>query len=144
MYVGNISKIIHKHFLGILILLEEKIVGDRAIDICRKLPYSNFECADPEGFKDWVWLLWNNVHVNMTILHKNFSEPSPWLLSSIYASLIFNIHIAFLDNICSLAGSHFLPWSSKVILMKLHLSLSWRCFDSSWPYQFFQGSLGYL
>lgn len=56
LYHNQIMEIINKHHLGILILVEMKIVRSRATKICSRLPFTNFEYADPKDYKG-VWML---------------------------------------------------------------------------------------
>lgn len=56
---------VNNYELGIVILVETKISGDRARAICESLPFNNFKIVDPKGFKGGICVLWDDAQVQL-------------------------------------------------------------------------------
>lgn len=48
-----------RHCPEILIILEPRIIGERAQAVINTLPYNHSRQVDPTGFSGGIWLLWN-------------------------------------------------------------------------------------
>lgn len=69
-FINQAKYVINMHKPNILILLETKVGGPRAEDICSHLP-STCVSSDPIGYKGGIWILWNDAETHLEIVEKN-------------------------------------------------------------------------
>ncbi|KAL3509791.1 hypothetical protein ACH5RR_029192 [Cinchona calisaya] len=67
----HLLEYIYAHKPGVLILTKTKLSSQKARDICGSLPYSSYEFVDAIGFKDGIWILWNERNIKLHIVHRN-------------------------------------------------------------------------
>lgn len=81
----------------ILILLEPKVSGPVAVDVCKKIRLNRWSRSKAEGFSGGIWMVWSNEDVKIEIryAHKFFLHASinagdgkEWELTAVYASPI--------------------------------------------------------
>lgn len=55
-----------------IVLLEPKISGSGASEVCNKLGKTHWICLEADGFSEGVWLLWNadDVQVDLLVNHR--------------------------------------------------------------------------
>lgn len=79
----------------LVVLLEPKISGHVADEICKKIGNNCWDLSEAEGFSGGVWLLWNEVGVKVSIryVHNFFIHIAvtslgckSWKLTTVYAS----------------------------------------------------------
>ncbi|KAL3498359.1 hypothetical protein ACH5RR_041091 [Cinchona calisaya] len=80
----------------IIIVVETRISGGAAANMCAILPFNKSIIIDPNGFKGGLWILWNSQEVQIDLINKTSqsihalikvtSNSQPWLISAIYAS----------------------------------------------------------
>lgn len=76
-------------------LLEPRINGMGASDVCRRLGKTHWICSDVNSFSGGVWLLWNEEYIKVELLnvHKSFIHiaiksmgEGNWNFTDVYAS----------------------------------------------------------
>lgn len=53
----------------LIILLEPKISGDEAAEVCKGAGMSHWIRSDVEGFSRGIWLLWNEEKFHLDLIH---------------------------------------------------------------------------
>lgn len=94
-FCNNVSDMIRRHYLAIMIITETNLSGDRAKGIIDRLPMDGVIVANSFGWSGGLWLLWDSDQVELAELssteqeiHAIFSSTanSLWFLFSVYAS----------------------------------------------------------
>ena len=111
---------INTHKPGIVLVVETRLSGSRAVEVCESLPFTNFRIQDANTFKGGLWLLWNGAEVNVEPISSNFQvihanikvspNTSPWLLSCIYASPKLEERLLLWEHLKNLSSLNNLPW----------------------------------
>ncbi|CAL1402700.1 unnamed protein product [Linum trigynum] len=81
----------------IVIIVEPRISGDRALDVIRDMGYDSSHVVDAHGFSGGIWVLWNACDFVITRMnshpqclhvqvHDPISNGQNWCLSAIYGS----------------------------------------------------------
>jgi hypothetical protein len=92
----NFAELMRAHHPTIVVLVETRISGQRAVDVSTALGFDRVIRSDAEGFSRGIWLLWDSGSVTLDILQVNnqaihatvqvhHSNP-PWLFTALYAS----------------------------------------------------------
>ncbi|XP_028089100.1 uncharacterized protein LOC114289558 [Camellia sinensis] len=112
--------LVNEYHPHLVILTETRVGGTRGKTLSENLGFSNVHISDPIGFAGGIWLLWNDLEIACEVLltteqeiHawiKVPSNPSPWLLSAIYASPHYNHRCILWDNLMLLSATHSSPW----------------------------------
>ncbi|XP_061340525.1 uncharacterized protein LOC133287003 [Gastrolobium bilobum] len=73
-FKSTFSRFCRKNDVGLAAILEPRVSGRKAINIIRRLGFSNHLIADAHGFTGGIWILWNNsdVKVNLITRHEQF------------------------------------------------------------------------
>ncbi|XP_075515886.1 uncharacterized protein LOC142550694 [Primulina tabacum] len=79
---------------SVLGLLEPRVSGSQADEICKKMGFENWARVESVGFSGGIWVLWEaNICVNIVYTHPQFilfqvmvDDQYPWLLSIVYGS----------------------------------------------------------
>lgn len=94
-FCNNVSDMIRRHYLAIMIITETNLSGDRAKGIIDRLPMDGAIVANSFGWSGDLWLLWDSDQVELAELssteqeiHAIFSSTanSLWFLFAVYAS----------------------------------------------------------
>lgn len=94
-FCNNVSDMIRRHYLTIMIITETNLSGDRTKGIIDRLPMDGAIVANSFGWSGSLWLLWDSDQVELAELssteqeiHAIFSSTanSLWFLFSVYAS----------------------------------------------------------
>lgn len=94
-FCNNVSDMIRRHYLAIMIITETNLSGDRAKGIIDRLPMDGVIVANSFGWSGGLWLLWDSDQVELAELssteqeiHAIFSSTanSLWFLFAVYAS----------------------------------------------------------
>lgn len=94
-FCNNVSDMIRRHYLAIMIITETNLSGDRAKGIIDRLPMDGAIVANSFGWSGGLWLLWDSDQVELAELssteqeiHAIFSSTanSLWFLFAVYAS----------------------------------------------------------
>lgn len=94
-FLWEIREMMRHHQPKILILLEPKISGQIATDVCRALRKTHWVRSESEGFSGGIWVLWDeeDIQVRPLYLHSQFNHlvvcsdnQQCWELTAIYAS----------------------------------------------------------
>lgn len=64
-FKSHFLHLVQEHKPGIAILVETKLHGERARQICSQLPFDNFTVVDAVGFKGGLWILWNKAEMSV-------------------------------------------------------------------------------
>ncbi|KAJ8444644.1 hypothetical protein Cgig2_023707 [Carnegiea gigantea] len=95
MLVWNVQGAVSKEFLftlkklrqrykpGILVLVETKISGVNADEVCRRIAYNDKFRVEANGFSRGIWVLWKSEFITMEIMNKYGDD---WLFSAVYGS----------------------------------------------------------
>lgn len=85
--------LIKTHNPSVMALLETKVSGDRANDICKKLNFSNWIRIEAIGFSGGIWILWKEeIDLQVKFTHPQFaisdirSDNKHWNMVIVYAS----------------------------------------------------------
>lgn len=46
--------------MDILVILEPRICGAKAMQVCKQFGFSRYEIVDAMGFSGGIWVLWND------------------------------------------------------------------------------------
>ncbi|XP_075633970.1 uncharacterized protein LOC142606522 [Castanea sativa] len=95
----HVCELVHNHNPAILVVMETRIVGERAKEITNRLPFDGVVHTETIGYAGGLWMLWNSKRVEVTplsntdpktarrlILWNNLSKVSelhnmPWVLA---------------------------------------------------------------
>lgn len=69
-----VTDLAHYHNPEILVVMETKIVGDRAKAIIDRLPFDRAIHSNTIGYAGGIWLLWNLDRVEMLLISKTEQE----------------------------------------------------------------------
>lgn len=81
--------------LDVLILLEPRISGSKADEVCRKLNFDDWARVECVGYSGGIWLLWNSSNFSIDIvqtspqfIHCRMEEKNreAWFLTAVYGS----------------------------------------------------------
>lgn len=81
--------------LTLVVLLEPRISGLGASDVCMRVGKTHWIRSEADGFSGGVWLLWNEDYINIGLLnvHKSFihvvvnsSSSRRWLSTTVYVN----------------------------------------------------------
>ena len=116
----NFVELMRYHQPSIVVLVETRILGQRAETISTGLGFDSVVRSEAEGFSGGIWLLWDSdvVHldvlsINHQVIHASVqvsSSPFSWLFSAVYASPLQASRLQLWDHLKSFATSHSLPW----------------------------------
>ncbi|WCJ36333.1 Polynucleotidyl transferase ribonuclease H-like superfamily protein [Euphorbia peplus] len=59
------------HDPDIFVLLEPRLPGRRAVDLCRRLNFSSVQIVEAEGFSGGVWVFWHDSRLKLQVYFKN-------------------------------------------------------------------------
>ena len=116
----NFAELMCLHQPTIVVLMETRISGQRAVDVSIALGFDCVIRSDAEGFSGGIWLLWDSGLVTLDILQVNnqaihatvqvhHSNP-PWLFNAVYASPRFASRLLLWEQLTSFAESHNFLW----------------------------------
>jgi exonuclease III len=116
----NFADLMRSHQPTIVVLVETRISGQRAVEVSTALGFDRVIRSDAEGFSGGIWLLWDSGSVTLDVLHVNnqaihatvqvhHSNP-PWLFTAIYASPRFASRLLLWDHLKKFSTTHNLPW----------------------------------
>ena len=107
--------------LGIVVITETCILGNRARAILRHLSFDDIHTTYDIGYASGIQLCWHKDIVDLEVLSATEQEIQAivkvhnlnfsWLLSSIYASPKFEEMKALWENLYTVASLHSLLWS---------------------------------
>ncbi|XP_061343677.1 uncharacterized protein LOC133289697 [Gastrolobium bilobum] len=84
-----------KHKVELVILLETRVNGPRALKTISKLGFSNHIIEEARGFAGGIWALWNQTSFSIDLVDKSlqcihlrisWQDKDPLILSAVYAS----------------------------------------------------------
>ncbi|XP_075499925.1 uncharacterized protein LOC142538495 [Primulina tabacum] len=89
-----LKDLIKRNSPSILGLLEPRVSGSHADDICKKMGYSNWLRVEAVGFSGGIWIFWKeDIHLEIVYSHPQFvlarvegNNRIPWFLSIVYGS----------------------------------------------------------
>ncbi|XP_027114526.1 uncharacterized protein [Coffea arabica] len=80
---NHFLQLVQEHHPGIAILVETKLHGERAREICSNLPFDNFTVVDAIGFRGGMWILWNKAEIVLNpisnlsqVIHASIQMPA--------------------------------------------------------------------
>ncbi|KAL8166463.1 LOW QUALITY PROTEIN: hypothetical protein V2J09_007962 [Rumex salicifolius] len=71
-FIKNFKYLTHHYSADLLLVLEPKISGNKAEEVCDELKkkFPNVDRIEAQGFKGGLWLLWDEVVCNVEIISK--------------------------------------------------------------------------
>ena len=119
-FQNHVRELVRNHNPAILVLMETKVVGEKAREISNRLPFDNAIHTNTAGYVGGLWMLWNFDRVEVTSLASTVQEihtivkvmnsNSCWLLTAIYASSRSSERHILWDNLNRVAELHNMPW----------------------------------
>ena len=120
-FCNHAYKLHRRHSPKFFIIVEPRIVEERAQTAINTLPYTHSRRVDPTSFSGGIWLLWNEsssfkVEILTHSKHslhapvKVFSPSLAFLLTTVYASPNFAKQKVFWNYLENLATTVSLPW----------------------------------
>ncbi|KAF7833132.1 ribonuclease H [Senna tora] len=67
-----LNELIDENIVDIVAIMETKRHGDKALSVIKKLKFKGFHKVNIVGYKDGIWLLWDEGRVDMEILVEDF------------------------------------------------------------------------
>lgn len=117
-FLREILDLIRSYNPSIVVLLEPRISGSGANDVCKRLGKTHWIRSEADGFSGGgVWLLWNEdaIRIELRNVHKSFihvainpSSRGCWLFTATYASPIAHIRNELWPVMNDLQIDH--PW----------------------------------
>ena len=107
------------HKPSIIGLVETRISGRRAQEVCDKIGFTNCFRVEAQGFQEGIWVLWNSHEVEAEIIDSRdqfvIMEIIPpkrrsWLLTVIYASPHFHLRDALWQDLQRYDTDYHKPW----------------------------------
>ncbi|XP_075498049.1 uncharacterized protein LOC142536533 [Primulina tabacum] len=89
--IKNMRKRLNPTILG---LLEPRVSGSHADEICKKMGFENWLRVEATGFSGGIWIFWQDT-INMEVVHTHpqfllarvkIDNKDPWFLSIVYGS----------------------------------------------------------
>lgn len=92
--VRTIKEMVRLHKPHILGLLEPKISGSKANEVCKQLGFEDWVRVEALGFSGGIWVLWRNTikvkilktHTQFILLQVTEGTQQPWCLAVVYGS----------------------------------------------------------
>lgn len=77
-FLREMREMMRHHKPSLLILLEPKISGTMATEVCKKLKNTQWIHSEVEGFSGSIWVLWdeNDIQVRPRYVHQQFVHVS--------------------------------------------------------------------
>ena len=100
-------------------ILETRCSGNKAVDICSKLNFDNFEIVDAMGFKGGIWCCWSNKFRGIEVIAKNSqfihlriqkNTGEFWWLTIVYGSPIALNRRSLWHDLEQVASYSLGPW----------------------------------
>lgn len=70
-FPGLVREIASFYSIDFMAILETRCCGSKAVNICNKLGFVNYDIVDAMGFKGGIWCCWNNKFRDIEIVCKN-------------------------------------------------------------------------
>lgn len=89
------KEILKEHRSLVVILLEPRISGDTAEDMCKKLGKDRWIRSEAAGFSGGVWILWNVGDISVKLLYVDrfflhfevkMGGRKEWVMTAVYVS----------------------------------------------------------
>jgi len=119
----EVLNILREHILmhkpSIVALVETRISGTRAQEVCDRIGFRNCFRVEAQGFQGGIWVLWNSDEIGVEVInsHEQFVtvEVKPqgvtsWLLSFVCASPQLNTRAILWQQLQQLASEYAKPW----------------------------------
>ncbi|XP_061343807.1 uncharacterized protein LOC133289818 [Gastrolobium bilobum] len=78
-FKSTFSRFRRKFGVGVAAILEPRVSGDKALNIIRSLGFNNFIIADAHGYSGGIWVVWDPVDVNITLINKQDQFIHVWV-----------------------------------------------------------------
>lgn len=94
-FLREVKELMRVHQLMIVVLLEPKISGENAMDVCKQLRKSHWIRSEADGFSGGIWVLWDgdSIQVSPRYIYHQFihmevvsGRRRRWEFSAVYAS----------------------------------------------------------
>lgn len=63
----SLSYMINRHKVDILVLMETKVSGNTADEVCKRIKFTDHYRVEAVGFEGGIWLFWNNLNHTVVI-----------------------------------------------------------------------------
>lgn len=118
-FMSSIKELIGIHRPSVLALVEPRISGLRADEVCDRLGYDGLIRVEAQVFAGGLWLLWNSASILVTLVRLDPQhitvevvrrDEEPWILTAIYASPISSDRLHLWEDLAIFAEMNNLPW----------------------------------
>jgi len=118
-FLNILKELIRKYDPTIMVLVETKISGRQAEEVCKKIGFDGQFRVDAQGFSGGIWLFWKAQLVQIQILTSNtqfvsmevtFNNLPSWTFTAVYASPQENSRQSLWQQLNEFSLSHSQPW----------------------------------
>ena len=118
-FLNTLKELIRKYDPTILVLVETKISGRQAEEVCKKIGFDGQFRIDAQGFSGGIWLFWKVQLVQIQILTSDaqfvsmavtFNNLPVWTFTAVYASPQENSRQSLWQQLNEFSVSHSQPW----------------------------------
>jgi len=118
-FLFTLKELIRIYSLKIMILVETKISGIAANEVCKKIAFDGVFCVEANGFKGGIWVLWREEELHLRVLSSSdqyatlevsMRDAGGWLLSAIYGSPIEQKRTELWSELDGFARQNSHPW----------------------------------
>ncbi|XP_061354076.1 uncharacterized protein LOC133298753 [Gastrolobium bilobum] len=78
-FKSTFSRFRRKFGVGVAAILEPRVSGNKALNIIRRLGFSNFIISDAIGYSGGIWVVWDPGDVNVTLIRKQNQFIHVWV-----------------------------------------------------------------
>ncbi|XP_061353784.1 uncharacterized protein LOC133298506 [Gastrolobium bilobum] len=68
-----------KYGVGVAAILEPRVSGNKAVNIIRRLGFTNYIISDAKGFAGGIWILWDPLDVHISLIRKDDQFVHVWV-----------------------------------------------------------------
>ncbi|XP_061370265.1 uncharacterized protein LOC133312983 [Gastrolobium bilobum] len=116
---GILSSFVTKNNIDLVVLLEPRVSGAKALKIIRVLGFSNYCIEEARGFSGGIWLLWNTPNFSVDLVNKSHqlvhvrikrNQNDHFIFTAIYASPNGDKRKLLWEELRSFAHQNAKPW----------------------------------
>lgn len=114
-FLPSVRLIKNNFKLNFLAVFEPRISGPKAVEVANKLGFPNVFIEDAVGFQGGIWILWDGITLNLSILQSNSQVVTclinnSWVPSAMYASPMPSLRKNLWKLLDEIAVMISLPW----------------------------------
>jgi len=118
-FLATLKELIRRYSPTILLLVETKISGTTADEVCKKINFDGVFRVEAQGFSGGIWALWLKDEVHLQVISSSAQHATMevsekdldcWILSAIYGSLDEQRRMKLWGDLDSFAQYTSHPW----------------------------------